>query len=143
MSAGVIAFELDRGKVKALRELAKTGNCSFFMVMLALFNVLLFKLTGREDILVSTFIAGRRGPELQKMVGMLVNTLLLRNYPTGEKQFKVFLNEVKQQTLNAYENQDYPLGCLLKRMSPNGERPLPVDVNFVLQDMDPSGSLIG
>ena len=142
MAAGVIDFEMDRKEVKTLRELAKNENCSFFMVMLALFNVLLFKLTGREDILVSTFIAGRRGFELQEIVGMFVNTLLLRNYPTGEKHFKVFLNEVKQQTLNAYENQDYPLGLLLKRLAPNGRRPLPVDVNFVLQNLDPSESLM-
>ncbi|HLP45981.1 MAG TPA: condensation domain-containing protein, partial [Candidatus Kapabacteria bacterium] len=142
MAADVIDFELDSKEVKALRELAKNENCSFFMVMLALFNVLLFKLTGREDIIVSTFFAGRRSPELRKMVGMFVNTLLLRNYPTGEKQFTVFLNEVKQHTLNAYENQDYSRERLMKKKGFTDKKSFQVDVNFVLQNMDPSERLM-
>ncbi|MCU0289117.1 MAG: amino acid adenylation domain-containing protein, partial [Acidobacteria bacterium] len=141
MAADVIDFELDQQLVKALRKLAKQQSSSFFMIMLALFNVLLFKLTAQEDILVSTFFAGRRNPDLRKMVGMFVKTLLLRNCPAGEKQFIPFLNEVKQQTLNAYENQDYSCERLLKTKTFNREKSFPA-VNFVLQNMDPTVMLM-
>ena len=68
---------------------------------------------------------------------MFVNTLALRNYPAGEKNFIDFLGEVKEKTLEAFENQDYPYEDLVEQVAVNrdtGRNPL-FDTMFVLQNM--------
>jgi len=56
---------------------------------------------------VGTIVAGRQYPVLEHIIGMFVNTLALRNFPQSEKTFLQFLREVRNNTLLAFENQDY------------------------------------
>ena len=86
------------------------------MVVLASYNVLLAKLGNQEDIVVATGVAGRPHVDLQRVVGMFVNTLSLRNFPTGDKTFKEFLSELKLRTLEAFENQDYQFEDLVDKL---------------------------
>ncbi|WP_374017960.1 condensation domain-containing protein, partial [Paenibacillus thiaminolyticus] len=72
------------------------------------------------DIIVGTPIAGRTHAELEPLLGMFVNTLVMRNAPAGEKTFQEYMQEVKENTLRAYENQDYPFEELSK--GTRGER---------------------
>jgi amino acid adenylation domain-containing protein len=62
-------------------------------------------------------MAGRRHDDLQNIIGMFVNTLSMRNYPAGEKRFSEFLEEVKERTLEVYENQEYPFEELVNKVS--------------------------
>jgi amino acid adenylation domain-containing protein len=106
------------------------------MLLLAAFDVLLRKLSNQEDIIVGTPIAGRNHADLQNLVGMFVNMLLIRNFPTDTKKFTHFLNEVKQQTLNAYENQEFPFDDLVESLAvprDTSRNPL-FDVTFNLLD---------
>jgi amino acid adenylation domain-containing protein len=102
-----IFFGLTNEETKALNEMARSEGGTLFMVILALFNVFLAKVGSQEDIVVGTPIAGRRHADLERIIGMFINTLALRNYPTGEKTFKQFLGELKERTLESFENQDY------------------------------------
>ncbi len=111
-----IGFVIDRKETQGLNQLAKQEGATLFMVLLALYNVLLFKLSGQEDIVVGIGIAGRRHADLEKIIGMFVNTLALRNYPAGNKTFKRFLIEVKKKTLKAFESQDYPFEVLVEKV---------------------------
>jgi non-ribosomal peptide synthetase component F len=77
------------------------------MILLSIYTILLSKYSGQEDIIVGTPTAGRHHADLENMIGMLVNTLAVRNYPGREKTYREFLNEVKINCLNAYENQDF------------------------------------
>ena len=77
------------------------------MILLGALNILLFRYTSQQDIVVGTPITGRRHVDLQDIIGMFVNMLTLKNHPVGTKTFQQFLAEVKQNALDAYENQDY------------------------------------
>jgi gramicidin S synthase 2/tyrocidine synthetase-3 len=99
------------GKIKQLTE--QTGT-TLFMVLLAVLNVLLHKLTGREDIVISTAIAGRELVETEDILGVFINALMIRNRPERGDTFDQFLKEVKENTLKAYENQAYPLDDLIE-----------------------------
>ncbi|MCP4156072.1 MAG: hypothetical protein GY757_50600, partial [bacterium] len=95
---------------------------------------LLSKLSGQEDIIVGTATAGRRHADLERIVGMFVNTLAMRNYPEGEKNVAEYLKEVKNATLNAFDNQEYQFENLVDRLSvrrDTGRNPL-FDVMFNL-----------
>lgn len=140
--AKVLHFELDAEEVYRLKKLVRSENCTLFMLMLTLFYMMLFKLTGSQDIVVSTFTAGRRNPGLQQIVGMFVNTLLLRNFPVPSKHFKDFLKEVKEQMLDAYENQEYSYDLLVEKLvrEPDGSRNPLAGVNFMLQNLEMEAS---
>jgi non-ribosomal peptide synthetase component F len=85
------------------------------MVVLALFYVFLAKLSGQEDIIIGTPVAGRRYSEFSNIVGVFINTLSLRNYPKEDKSFEQFLGEVRTRTRQAFENQDYQFDDLVKK----------------------------
>jgi hypothetical protein len=134
----VVGFELDEKETAALKQLAKEESVTLFMVMLALYNVFLGRLSGQEDIVVGTPVAGRYRVEIQDTIGMFVNTLALRNFPKGTSTFRDFLGELKERTLNALENQNYPFEELVEQVASQWDKnrnPL-FDVMFALQNMD-------
>ncbi|MCU0289181.1 MAG: condensation domain-containing protein, partial [Acidobacteria bacterium] len=117
-SAGnIVMFKLNARETDALNAMIKESDVTLYMALLAMFTILLAKLSGQEDIIIGTPIAARRHPDLQPVVGMFVNTLAMRNNPSGEKTYKHYLQQVKSRTLEAYENQDYPFEELVELLS--------------------------
>jgi non-ribosomal peptide synthetase component F len=133
-----IGFEISEKETQGLKEIALSEEATLFMVLLAIYNVLLFKMSGQEDIVVGTGVAGRQHAEFRDIIGMFVNTLALRNYPKKDKTFNAFLQEVRDNTLKAYENQDYQYETLVDKVVLNRElnrNPL-FDTAFVLQNVE-------
>jgi len=133
-----VPFELDAGITAQLNRLALEEEATLYMVLLALCNILLSKLTRQEDIIIGTPTAGRKYAPLQKLIGMFVNTLVMRNFPIKMKTFKEFLKEVKVRTLQAFTNQDYPFEDLVDHAAPHRDsarNPI-FDVMFALQNME-------
>ncbi|MGD2084798.1 MAG: amino acid adenylation domain-containing protein [Candidatus Aminicenantes bacterium] len=131
-------FEMESQEITILKTLAQSENSTLFMVLFSLFNVLLARISGQEEVVVGTPLAGRIHADLEPIMGMFVNTLALRNYPTGDKAFYTFLQEVKGKTLSAFENQGYPFEELVKNLEINrdpGRNPL-FDVMFAYQDLN-------
>jgi fengycin family lipopeptide synthetase D len=137
-----IDFMLDRQETEKLNQLAKKEDATMFITLLAILYVLLSKICRQEDIIIGTAIAGRRHADIQNIVGFFVNTLALRNFPTGEKTFIEFLKEVKERTITAFENQEYQfeelVDKLLEKRDP-ARNPI-FDIMFALhnQGNDPS-----
>ncbi len=133
-----IQLEVDKELTNKLRQIAKDTGSTMYMVLLSTFNILLSKYSGQEDIIVGSPIAGRPHADLDNIIGMFVNTLAMRNYPNGEKTFKEFLKEVKENALGAYENQDYQFEELVEKLNVARDfsrNPL-FDVMFTLQNVD-------
>jgi amino acid adenylation domain-containing protein len=132
-----VSFELNAGETGRLNEIAHMDGATLFMALLAIYNIFLAKLSNLEDIVVGTAVAGRRHADLENLVGMFVNTLALRNFPLGEKPFTVFLNEIKEKTLKAFDNQDYPFEELVEKAAVErdlGRNPI-FDAMFVFQNI--------
>jgi len=119
-------------------ELAQQHDSTLYMNLIAVFNVLLYKYTGQEDIIIGSGIAGRTHTDLGELIGMFVNTLALRSHPVGEKTYLEFLKEIKDTSIGAFENQDIQFEDLVDRL--NLERDLShnplFDVLLVLQNFD-------
>lgn len=133
----IIGFEIREEETKELNEMARLEGATLFMILLALYNLFLSKLSNQQDIIVGTPIAARTHADLEKIIGMFVNSLALWNYPSGEKRFDQFLREVKENTLTAFENQEYPYEELVEKVSVQRDlsrNPL-FDVMFVLQNI--------
>jgi polyketide synthase PksJ len=112
-----VRFQARVEEVEALNHLALKEGVTLYMVLLTLYNVLLSKLSGQEDIVIGTPVGGRWHADLEQVMGAFVNTLTLRNFPGNEKTFRGFLQEVKKRTLEAFENQNYPFEDLVDRVA--------------------------
>ncbi|WP_143305902.1 condensation domain-containing protein [Chitinophaga vietnamensis] len=137
-SGNKIVFDIPAARAAEIRALAVQTGTTPFMVLLAVYNVLLHKYSGQEDILVGSPVAGRSHADLDHVVGMFVNTLVLRNQPSRKKTFIQFLQEVKENSLNAFEHQDYPFATLVENLDLKKDpsrNPL-FDVIFVLQNIE-------
>jgi tyrocidine synthetase-3 len=133
-------FQLEKECIDSLKSVALQQGTTLYMVLLALYNILLSKLSNQEDIIIGTPVAGRKHADLEKIIGMFVNTPAMRNYPAGEKTFTEFLAEVKDKALNAFENQEYPYEDLVEQVVVNRDasrNPL-FDVSFLLQNLQSS-----
>jgi amino acid adenylation domain-containing protein len=106
------------------------------MNIMAVFNVLLYKYTTQDDIVVGSAVAGRPHADLQRVIGMFVNMLPIRNYPKGDKQFIDFAREVREHSLKAFENQDVQFEELIDNLDLDRDpsrNPL-FDVSLVAQN---------
>jgi len=129
-------YALGAADIEVYREIASRGDATLYMNMLTFFMVLLYKYTGREDIIVGTATAGRRHTDLENIVGLFVNMLTMRNRPVEDLSFLEFLNQVKRTTMDAYENQDYQFDELVGRLGIEpqaGRNPL-FDTQFTFQN---------
>ncbi|MCP4150342.1 MAG: AMP-binding protein, partial [bacterium] len=135
-------FVLSGDETKILKAMAFAAGTTIFMVLLSVLNTLLAKLQNHEDIIIGTPVAGRRHADLEKIIGMFVNTLALRNFPKGEKTFKEFLQEVKVCTLDGFENQEYQFEELVENVLVNrdtGRNPI-FDIMFALYNEEEGSS---
>jgi tyrocidine synthetase-3 len=134
----VLSFELPRGLTRSINQMILDTGATLYMVLLAIYNILLSKLSGQEDIVVGTPIAARRHADLERIIGMFVNTLAPRNYPNSEKTAREFLEEIKESTLQAFENQEYQFEDLVEKVfvhRDTSRNPI-FDTMFALQNME-------
>lgn len=119
-----------------INDLAENMGVTQYMIFLSAMMVLLAKYSRQEDIVVGTPISGRIHKDTENMLGMFVNTLVMRGRPTGEKTYEEFLNEIKEMCLKAYENQEYPFEELVEavKIERDMSRNPMFDVMLVLQN---------
>jgi amino acid adenylation domain-containing protein/non-ribosomal peptide synthase protein (TIGR01720 family) len=133
---GTIDYKINRQLTAMVNEVARNHGVTLFMLLLAVVEVLLYRYSGQEEIIIGTPIAGRHHTDLEDQVGFYVNTLALRQTIDGDLSFEGFLQQVKQTTLAAYDNQMYPFDRLvdeLKIARDTSRHPL-FDTMVVLQD---------
>lgn len=107
-TAGACMLVIDSEEVAAMRRIAASVQVSDFMFLLSGYFVLLWKLTGNNDVLIGTDAAGRTHPGLKEVAGTFVNLLPLRLQISGGSSYTEFLGAVRECVLDAFSNQDFP-----------------------------------
>ena len=133
-----VYFEIGEELTEKVKEFASNQGATLYMTLLSIYNVLLHKYSGQEDIIVGSPTAGRRHADLEEIVGMFINNLPIRNFPASDKTFQQFLAEVKENTLEAFENQDYQFDALVNELDLDRDvsrNPL-FETEFDLQNME-------
>jgi amino acid adenylation domain-containing protein/non-ribosomal peptide synthase protein (TIGR01720 family) len=113
-----IRMELPIDLCESLRTLSRQEGATLFMTMLGAFLVMLHQYTGQDDISIGTAVANRRMHEIEKLIGMIVNNLVLRTDLSGNPTFRELLNRVRQVTLEAYANEDLPFDKVVEVLKP-------------------------
>ncbi|MGN4022228.1 amino acid adenylation domain-containing protein, partial [Burkholderia gladioli] len=112
------SFEVDAATAAALDALCRQTHATRFMALLAAFDVLLHRYSGDTDICVGTAVAGRTRSEVEPMIGLFVNTLVMRARIDPAASFRALLEQVRGTTLDAYMHQDVPFELVVDAVSP-------------------------
>jgi amino acid adenylation domain-containing protein len=118
---------LSKSLTEALKMLSQQEGVTLFMTLLAAFKTLLSRYTGQDDIVVGTVAAVRNRPELEPLMGYLLNTLVLRTSVSGRPTFQQFLARVRDVTLGAMAHKDLPFEKLVEAVLSSrdiGQNPL-------------------
>lgn len=127
-NGAIIPFKLPPELAQAVEQTAQQMGLTPFMITLAAYHLLLHRYTNQEDILVGVPIAGRNRPEVEGLIGVFINTLVMRLDLSGDPTARNLLQRVRQVALNAYANQDLPFEKLVDLLQP--ERQLSHSVLF-------------
>ncbi|NTW04401.1 MAG: hypothetical protein HGA19_24585, partial [Oscillochloris sp.] len=137
-----VVRQLPRDLVEQLRALSQREGATLFMTLLAGFQALLYRYSGQDDVCVGSPIANRTRAELEPLIGLFINTLVLRARLSPGQSFRSLLAQVRETTLGAYANQDLPFEQLVEALQPRRDMshtPL-FQVMLILQNATGGGS---
>ena len=101
-----------------IRALCRREGVTAFMVLLAALNVLLYRLTGEQDIRIGVPNANRNRVETENIVGFFVNTQVIRCVLDGGRSLRDVLQQVREAALGAQSHQDLPFEQLVSALNP-------------------------
>ena len=122
-----LALTLDGELLEGLRHLAKSNDCTPYMVLLAVYDVVLGRFSGAHELLVGSPVANRQRIETEGLIGFFVNTLVLRQDLSGAPTFRQLMARVRDTTLAAYARQTVPFERVVAEVDPErqlGHNPL-------------------
>ena len=136
---------IGRPLAERLVALSRQANTTMFATLLAAFQVLLYRYTGRQDLLVGTPVAGRPRAEVEGVVGLFLNTLIVRTRLSPDRSFRSLLATVREGVLEALDHQALPFEQLVAELRPDrslGHNPL-FQAMFTLDETPPSMPKLG
>ncbi|WP_245746056.1 non-ribosomal peptide synthetase [Nocardia altamirensis] len=101
-----------------LGELARKRETTLFSTVHAALVVLLARLSGSSDIAIGTPVAGRGDAALDHLVGMFVNTVVLRTTVDSRARFETVLDAVRDQDIDALSHAEVPFDHLVEVLAP-------------------------
>jgi amino acid adenylation domain-containing protein len=115
---GTVDIRLDSELTMHVRQLAQANAATPFMVLLAVFFLLLSRYSGESDLRVGVPVANRRQRQTEPLIGFFVNTLVLRCELDRAADFLSLLRKVKAASLAAQSHQDFPFEKLVEVLQP-------------------------
>ncbi len=102
----------------AIRQFCRQERLTPFMVFVAALQALLYRYTGQTDCIISSMASGRTQQEIEPLIGLFVNTLVIRSNLAGNPTFRELAAQVKTTVLEAYNHQEIPFAKLVAELNP-------------------------
>jgi amino acid adenylation domain-containing protein len=102
--------------IRSLKRYSEGKNATLFMTLLAAFNVLIYRLSHQNDFLIGVPVTQRYQSEWQSLVGLFVNTVVLRINVEENECFDSFLQRVKTEVLESFDHQELPFEKIVEKM---------------------------
>ncbi|HYR06581.1 MAG TPA: amino acid adenylation domain-containing protein, partial [Longimicrobium sp.] len=115
---GLRRMELTAAEAEALRALGRAHDATLFTTMLAGFALLMHRYSGQADVCIGSGVANRRFREVEGLIGMLVNSVVLRVGLEGDPTVAELLARTRTTTLQAFAHQDLPFDSVVQSLSP-------------------------
>ncbi len=118
-AGGRRVFRMPKPVVDDFKAMARARGCTFFMAALAAFKVLLARYSGQDDIVLGTPTGGRESAQTEPLIGLFLNTLVLRSDLSGAPSVGEVLRRVRGTALDAFEHQGMPFEQLVVELKPD------------------------
>lgn len=109
--------EMDEAVVAKFKKAGAKNGCSFINTLIAAVEVFIYRITQQSDIIVGLPAAGQAATEMYSLVGHCVNLLPLKTSVDGKLKFNEYLKNRKKTLFDAFENQRYTFGTLIKKLN--------------------------
>ena len=116
LRGGVHIRIVPRKLLDALQALSHKEGVTLFMTLLAAYQVLLYRYSGQEDIVIGSPAAGRNHPSVEGLIGCFINMVVFRNQVRGDESFRDLLARVRTNAVAAQDNQDLPFERLVDEL---------------------------
>lgn len=136
---GVVTLTLADTLTSAVNQFAKQQNVTEYMLFLSAFMLILSRYGQQEEVAVGTVVSGRTHQELEQLIGMFVNTVIIKGEMEKSKSFEELLLMIKEKTLQANEHQDYPFEKVVEALSRSNERARNPLFNIMFSSENDSG----
>jgi len=117
----MIEFSFSKDELEEIDLYCRESRCTLFSFLLSAFNLLLYRYSGQGDIVIGTPVAGRNNSKLEEMVGLFVNTVLIRTSIEDEMSFCEYLEVVKNEAYDSFSKQELPFDLLVAELNPQRE----------------------
>jgi acyl carrier protein len=121
--SGLRTLDMEPELVEAVRELARSGGHTVFMVLLGTLMASIAAVSGRTDVVVATMSGGRHYPEVEDVVGMFANPWLLRADVAAAATHRELLDAVQRAMASAYDHATVPFPLVAERVGQQADRP--------------------
>ena len=111
-------FQIPQGLTQALRGCSRQEKVSLFTIFATALNVLLYRYTGQDDVLMGIPLADRDRPEVQTVIGFLLHTHVLRTKLDGDSRFRELLLRVQRDSLDLYVHRSPPFDRVVNALQP-------------------------
>ena len=112
-----VFFELPANLTQDLKALGAREGCTFFMTLLAAFQVLLQRYSGQNDLVVGTPLALRTPREVEPLIGNFLNMIALRCDLSGDPAFAELLRRTRDTTLDGFSNGALPFEAMVRHLA--------------------------
>jgi amino acid adenylation domain-containing protein len=140
-----VPLALSRARSAGIKALAQRRQATPFMVILALYQILLSRQAAQERVIVGSPNLNRNRPELHRLLGFFLTQLVFCTDLGGDPTFPELLERVRQVALGAFAHQDLPFARLVEALRPERDtsRPPVAQVTLLLQEAPPAGAPAG
>ena len=135
-SGACFPVEIDIHTYNKIKNLALENRTTSFIVLLALFQILLFAETGKNDQITGVAYAGRDEAETEPIIGFLMNTLVVRNIIKPDHSLNSFLSSVKKILAKIFKYKNIPFQKINRLSQETSQREKVFESMFLMQTMD-------
>ncbi|RLB94441.1 MAG: hypothetical protein DRH26_01240 [Deltaproteobacteria bacterium] len=136
LSGACFPVQIDMNTYNKIKNLALEKKTSPFIVLLSLFQILLFAETGQNDQITGIAYAGRDRIETEPLIGFLMNTLVIRNIIKTDQSFNSFLSKVKTILAKIFKYKNIPFQKINRLCRETSRREKVFESMFLMQTMD-------
>ncbi len=111
-------FHLSKEATDTLKRFSQREGVTLFMTLLASFNILLYRYTGQDQIVVGCATAGRNRSEIENLIGYFLNTAVMRTDLSGNPNSRQLLARVREVTLAALANDEVSFEHIVQELRP-------------------------
>ena len=116
-AGGIVKQKIPNSLRKKILEISKQTGTTEFMILVSVLMILLSRYSNQEEVTIGTVVSGRTARETENMMGVFVNTLVLKENVREDDRYLTFLNNIKNKCLSAFDNQEYPFDLLCQKLN--------------------------